>query len=70
MKKIFVLIALILMVITSCDYPNFVHYSISNKTNDIYTLKYSYKNAFFGRRGKDTTVVLYANKVDTLFTYE
>lgn len=69
MKNIFFLSALILMVITSCDYPNFVHYTISNMTNDVLTCKYTYKDVPWGRKEKDTAIVLYANQVDTLFTY-
>lgn len=46
-----------------------VRCNCTNEKNDVVTIKYTYKDGNWGRKGKDTAIVLYTNQVDTLFTY-
>lgn len=68
MKKCYVLNVLMLALLFSCDYPNHIHYVVSNKTNDSLAIKFTYKTIFLSENSKDSALVLFRNQEDTLFT--
>jgi hypothetical protein len=68
MKKCYVLNILVLALLFSCDYPNQIHYVVSNKTNDSLAVKFTYKTIFLNENSKDSLIVIFRNREDTLFT--
>ena len=68
MKQILIFLIL-LVLLTSCDYPIFVHYTVHNTTKDTITIRYSYWAEEFAKTGIDTTLNLLPNVSDTLFTF-
>lgn len=69
MRRLSVCTVLILLIFSACDYPIFVHYTVSNAAEDTLMMKYSYKTSYSIKKGKDTFLVLLPNQSDTLFTY-
>jgi len=68
MKKVCALNFLLLAFLISCDYPNHIHYTVVNKTNDSLSLRYSYRTSFLSDEIKDSAFVILENQEDTLFT--
>ena len=68
-RKIFAIVILIICL-TSCDYPLFVHYTVTNNSHDSIRLNFTYRwKTWQGISTSDTSIVIPTNETDTVFTY-
>jgi len=63
------IISILLVILASCDYPIFVHFTVQNTTKDTIIIRYSYRAGEFAKTDIDTTLNLLPNVSDTLFTF-
>lgn len=68
--KIFA-IAILIICLTSCDYPLFVHYTVTNNSHDSIRMNFTYRRDNW--RGisetSDTSILITPQKTDTIYTY-
>lgn len=70
MKKSTLILALFLIAFVSCDYPLFVHYTVTNNTSNSIQIKYNYTEGSMNFRIiSDSTLNIPSKQTDTLFTY-
>ncbi len=68
MKRVWIF-SIFLMIIASCDYPIFVHYTVHNNTKDTIAFRYTYQTNEFSRTSNDSVLNILPGSADTLFTF-
>jgi hypothetical protein len=65
-----IVIAFLIIILTSCDFPLFVHYTVTNSSHDSIRLDFTYQwETWRGVSTSDTSIVIPPNKTDTIYTY-
>jgi len=63
--------AILIIILTSCDYPLFMHYTVTNSSLDSIRLDFNYQwETWRGVSTSDTFIVIPPNKTDTIYTYQ
>jgi hypothetical protein len=68
MRRILIYLSFTMLLI-SCDYPIFVHYTVQNNTKDTVVLRGTFLTDEFTKTSHDTTLRLLPGASDTLFTF-
>jgi len=68
-RKIFAT-AILIIFLTSCDYPLFVHYTVTNSSRDTVRMNFTYQwKTWQGISTSDTSIVVAPQKTDPIYTY-
>jgi len=67
----FLAYSILTIILTSCDYPLFVHYTVTNSSHDSISLNFTYQwETWRGISTSDTSIVIPPQKTDTIYTYQ